>query len=193
MDMPQRWNIDPEPNEIKAGGCGGVAFRQEWELPVTKDFLIAFFTDVFENHWQELRYGPLVPGAAYEIMCAAGPSRFSVSGGYLTIFFSKGGHFHLCVDGPEEPTEHLEPRRPSRAVIFRALTRERHPVTWGFEMWNGKGMSMIALFFPNPFLTDEDTNEPEPKWERLQTWRAISKKWLGREPEALDEQGRGFA
>ena len=201
MEIARRiegWDIDPEPVTVKAPSCGGVASRHEWSLPVTQDFLVAFLTDVFENHWSGLRYGPLIPGAAYEIMCVAPPSRITVRDGYLTVFFSKGGHFHLCVGetmGPSyAPTtpEIRAHRKPSRAIMYRGLLRDGSPLTWGFEMWNGKEEPMISIFFPNPFVTDEDTAEDTPVWERLQAWRAISKKWLGREPDALDEQCKGL-
>ncbi len=201
MEMPRKiegWNIDPEPVLVPAPSCGGVAARHEWILPDTQDFLVAFLTDVFENHWNGLRYGPLIPGAAYEIMCVTPPSRITVRDGYLTVFFSKGGHFHLCVGEtmgpPFAPTtpEIRAHRKPSRAIMYRGLLKDGSPLTWGFEMWNGKDEPMISIFFPNPFVTDEDTAEDEPVWERLQAWRAISKKWLGREPESLDEQCKGF-
>lgn len=192
------WSIDPEPRVIKSPSCGGVAFRHEWELPVEQDFLVEFLSDVFENHWDGLRYGPLVQGGAYEIMCVAPPSRITVHDGYLTVFFSKGGHFHLCVGdnfGPEyaRTTEEIrEHRKPSRAVMYRGVLKDGNPITWGFEMWNGKNESMISIFFPNPFITDEDGMEPEPVWERLATWRAISRKYLGLEAQALDEQAKGL-
>jgi hypothetical protein len=59
-------------------------------------------------------------------------------------------------------------------------------------MWNGKGEPMISIFFPNPFINDDDGLADAPEWDRLKSWRTISKKWLGREPEALDEEGQGF-
>jgi len=201
MEMPREiegWNVNPEPVKVPAPSCGGVASRHEWDLPTSQDFLVALLTDIFENHWHGLRYGPLIEGAAFEIMCVAPPSRITVNDGYLTVFFSRGGHFHLCVGESMGPTfapttpEVRAHRKPSRAIIYRGLLRDGPPLTWGFEMWNGKNEQMISIFFSNPFVTDEDTAENEPVWERLQMWRAISKKWLGREPEALDEQCKGF-
>ncbi|MEQ1669407.1 MAG: hypothetical protein ABL893_00975 [Hyphomicrobium sp.] len=197
-ELPKVWNIDPEPKVIKSPSCGGVAFRHEWELPVDQDFLVMFLTDVFENHWDGLRYGPLIQGAAYEIMCVAPPSRVTVQDGYLTIFFSKGGHFHLCVGDNFGPSfartsdEMRSHRKPARAIMYRGTLKDGSPVTWGFEMWNGKNEPMISIFFPNPFVTDEDGLEPEPVWPRLGTWRIISKKYLGLEPQALDMQASGL-
>ena len=66
------------------------------------------------------------------------------------------------------------------------------PLTWGFEMWNGKGENGLSIFFPSPFLGDDDSLLATPDFRRLATWRAVAKRWLGREPEPLDEQGAGF-
>lgn len=83
-------------------------------------------------------------------------------------------------------------RKPSKAQIFRRYGNDEKPNSWGFEMWNGHGEPMISIFFPNPFLSDQDTLPDVPDFSRLASWRAISKRWLGREPEARDEQGKGF-
>ena len=48
------------------------------------------------------------------------------------------------------------------------------------------------MFFPNPFLNDDDTLADPPEFSRLATWRAIAGRWLGRAPETLDEEGMGF-
>ena len=63
---------------------------------------------------------------------------------------------------------------------------------WGFEMWNGKGENGLSVFFPSPFLEDDDSLPETPDFSRLATWRSIARRWLGREPETIDEQGTGF-
>ena len=112
--------------------------------------------------------------------------------------FGHGGHFHLCIGenrgseaSPTEPALRAH-RRPSRAQIFRGYDASAKPLTWGFEMWNGKGENGLSIFFPSPFLGDDDSLPEVPDFRRLATWRAIAKRWLDREPEALDEQGAGF-
>lgn len=191
------WRIGPEPSEVELRE-DGARKREIWRLPVEETFLDAFLRDVFEQHWQGIRFGPLIQGAAYEWRCPSAPTRIGLLDGYLTIMFASGGHFHLCIGenkGPERaptPPDLRRHRKPSKAQIFRGFGSDGKPVTWGFEMWNGKGEPMISIFFPNPFINDDDSLAETPQWERLATWRTVSKKWLAREPEALDEQGTGF-
>ena len=59
-------------------------------------------------------------------------------------------------------------------------------------MWNGKGENGLSIFFPSPFLGDDDSLLDAPDFSRLAAWRSIAKRWLGREPEVLDEEGAGF-
>ncbi|MFD1333013.1 hypothetical protein ACFQ4O_13490 [Methylopila musalis] len=179
-------------------GDGGALTREIWSLPAEEPTLEAFLRDVFENHWQSVRFGPLIEGAAYEWKCPSAPQSIGLLDGYLTVMFGSGGHFHLCI-GENRGSERfpVSPaltarRKPSKAQLFRGYGRDGRPVTWGFEMWNGAGEPMISIFFPNPFIEDDDSLSETPDFTRLATWRAISRRWLGRAPEAIDEQGRGF-
>lgn len=191
------WGLSPDPTEVKRTEAGAVS-REIWALPAEEAFLEAFLTDVFCNHWKDLRFGPLIEGAAYELQPVAAPSKLGVMDGYLTIFFPMGGHFHICIGenngSPSHPTppELKARRKPSKAQMFRSYGRDGKPVTWGFEMWNGQGEPMISIFFPNPFIEADDSLSETPDFARLTTWRAVSKTWLGREPEAIDEEGEGF-
>jgi hypothetical protein len=176
----------------------GARSREYWELPLNEDFLQAFLRDIFESHWRGIRFGPLIQGAAYEWRCPTEPTQITLSDGYLTVLFGGGGHFHLCIGenkgserAPTSP-ELRAHRRPSKAQIFRGFGADGKPVTWGFEMWNGKNEPMISIFFANPFIDDDDSLADEPQWDRLAMWRRVSKTWLGREEEALDAEGRGF-
>lgn len=191
------WAIAPEPSETRRHPHGARA-REIWALPAEEAFLDAFLRDVFENHWRGIRFGPLIEGAAYEWKCPTPPEQISLLDGYLTVMFGNGGHFHLCIgenlgaEAHPTPPELTARRKPSRAEMFRGFGPDGCPVTWGFEMWNGAGEPMISIFFPNPFIEDDDSLSETPDFTRLAAWRAISKRWLGREREALDEQGRGF-
>lgn len=191
------YRIAPEPSHVERKDDGALS-RECWDLPLDENFLHAFLSDVFTTHWQGLCFGPLIQGAAYEMRCPGPPSRISLVDGYLTVMFGRGGHFHLCIGenrGPERaptPPELRAHRRPSKARIFRGYGGDGKPVTWGFEMWNGRNEPMISIFFPNPFINEDDSLAHEPQWSRLATWRAIARRWLGREPEAIDEEGAGF-
>ena len=191
------WGVSPDPTEVKKRDDGAIT-RQIWALPAEEKFLQAFLTDVFENHWKGLRFGPLIEGAAYEWQPPGPPTGVTLFDGYLTILFGHGGHFHLCIGENNGSPAHPTPadlkarRKPSKAQMFRGFGRDGKPVTWGFEMWNGQGEPMISIFFPNPFIEDDDSLSETPDFSRLKTWRAVAEKWLGRAPESLDEEGAGF-
>jgi hypothetical protein len=195
--MIREWTIEAEPVRIKAGGCGTVE-REIWALPVEEEFLKAFLSDIFSNHWQGICFGPIIEGAAYEWRCPSAPERISLADGYLTVMFGTGGHFHLCIGenkGPASfptPPELKHRRRPSKAQLFRAFGRDGKPVSWGFEMWNGSDEPMVSIFFPNPFIEADDRLSDVPDFSRLATWRSVTAKWLNRPPEQLDEEGAGF-
>lgn len=191
------WQIESEP-DVERHEDGRVS-RELWVLPAEEAFLEAFLRDVFESHWDGVVFGPLIEGAAYEWKCPSKPRSVTLFDAYLTVHFGKGGHFHLCIGdnkGSEShptPADLRERRKPSKAQIFRRFDRHGHPISWGFEMENGHGEPMVTIFFPSPFLTDDDGIPEAPDFTRLATWRAIARKWLDREAEALDETGRGYA
>lgn len=61
-----------------------------WPLPLDRNYLRALFTELFEQHWDKLSWGPLIPGAAYELNCPDVPERISFSDlDYLTKHFRK--------------------------------------------------------------------------------------------------------
>lgn len=195
--IEKNWNLSSDPSHVDLKD-DGTPRRQYWTVPLDEEFLHAFLGDLFEKHWQGLCFGPLIEGAAYEMRCPGPPTRISLLDGYLTVMFGLGGHFHLCI-GENKGSERFPVsaelrahRRPSKTHIFRGFGADGKPVTWGFEMRNGKDEPMISIFFPNPFINEDDSLADEPKWERLATWRAVSKKWLGREAEPLDTEGVGF-
>ena len=169
-----------------------------WPLPLDEEYLKELLTYIFENYWDQIIFGPLIEGAAYELTCPSKPSRISFFDGYLTVSFG-GPHFHLCVgenNGSREsptPQELKARRKPSAAQIFRRIDKHGAPISWGFEMRNGADQPMISIFFASPFLSAGDQIPEEPQWERLAMWRDISKRYLDREPEKIDQSGRGYA
>ncbi len=174
-----------EPTLIEKDGR---VVRQQWDLPTDEAYLKAFLTDIFENYWDRIVFGPLIDGAAYEMQCSRAPTRSDLSNGYLTLWFG-GTHFHICIgDVPGAPDN-----RPAAARIFRMIDKAGAPSSWGFEMRNGKNESMMAIFFQSPFLSRDDGIEDEPHWERLAMWREVSARYLGREPEDYDMSGKGFS
>ncbi|MBB4211505.1 hypothetical protein EV659_105193 [Rhodothalassium salexigens DSM 2132] len=174
--------------------------RQEhvWSLPVDEAFLDGFLRHLFETHHDKLTFGPMIQGAAYEMKAPGKPKRITLGDGYWTVFWHGGGHFHLCLGTnygtPDHPTPPalIAKRRPGRAELFRGLDRAGHPVTWGFRMFNGDKDPQITIFFPNPFITDEDEIAAAPDWSRLALWHEILERYTGHAPDGLDTTGKGF-
>lgn len=181
-----------EPSEISRADDGAPR-RELWALPTDPAVLETFLREMFETGWPDIRFGPIIEGAAYEWRCPAAPAAITLHDGYLTVMFPGGGHFHLCIgDTMAAPPELRARRRPGAARLFRGFGRDGKPCSWGFEMENGAGDPMLSIFFPNPFIEHDDSLAAAPDWSRLAMWRRVAARWLGRAPEALDEQGRGF-
>ncbi len=169
-------------------------------FPLSTDeaFLLGLLKDVFENHWQNIVFGPLIQGAAYELRCTAPPHGIALLDGYLTIHFGRS-HFHLCIGENKgssrspTPPELRAHRRTRRAELFRGLDRAGAPVNWGLRLVNGAGEEQMTVFFPNPFLSDDDGILSEPDWTRLAMWEDFGRRYLNREPDGKDRMGRGFA
>lgn len=171
---------------------------ERFRLPLEEAFLCDLLTDVFATHWHEIIFGPLIQGAAYEIRCPNAPQSITLLDGYMTVQFG-GTHFHLCIGenlGPRSsptPEALRRHRRTAAAEFFRGLDRHGAPVTWGLRLSNGAGEQQITIFFPNPFLTDDDGLREQPDWSRLAAWDRLRARWLGiPEPDPFDRSGRGF-
>lgn len=168
-----------------------------WRLPVEEAYLRGLLSDIFRRYWSSIIFGPLIEGAAYEFRCPREPKSIDLLDGYLTVHFG-GTHFHLCIGenrGSESrpiPEALRAHRRPSRAEFFRGLDQDGAPINWGFRMFNGKSEPQITIFFPNPFLTDDDGIADHPDWSRLAMWEDVAQRYLGRAPDPRDRSGKGF-
>ena len=155
--------------------------------------------DLFENHWREITFGPLIQGAAWEMRAAQAPTTISMFDGYLTIAFGVP-HFHLCIGehkgsraSPVSP-ELAHHRRTARAELYRRISRDGTPVSWGLRLYNGKSEQQITVLLPNPFI-DHDTDKlrQAPEWSALDLWDRLRAEFLGLpEPDPFDRAGRGF-
>ena len=178
-------------------GSANQGWSEVWALPTDESFLYGLLEDLFSNHWRSIVFGPLIQGAAYEFRCPGAPKSIDLLDGYMTVHFG-GTHFHLCIGDnlgtANNPTpDHLRRhRRPSRAEFFRGLDRQGAPINWGFRMVNGMGEPQITVFFPNPFLTDDDGIAEVPDWSRLAVWETVARRYLDRDPDPRDRTGRGF-
>lgn len=175
----------------------GRATGERWSAPLDQDWLEGFLRDVFEDHHEGLSFGPIIEGAAYEMRPPGKPQRVTVSDGYLTVFYGRQGHFHLCIGRNEGAQTSggealIRRRAPGKAEFFRGFDRDGAPVMWGFRMRNGAEEPMLDLFFPNPFITDDDQLADAPDWSRLATWEHVRNRWIGAPDDGRDRLGKGF-
>jgi hypothetical protein len=168
-------------------------------LPTDEETLAALLRDLFENHWREITFGPIIEGAAYEFKAPSPPSHIGFFDGYLTIAFG-ASHFHICIGAHKGARSNPAPpalarhRRTSRAEFYRRLGRSGAPVSWGLRLFNGEGEQQITILLPNPFL-DQDSDKilKVPDWRHLALWDRLRARWLGLdEPDPLDRSGDGF-
>jgi hypothetical protein len=156
-------------------------------LSTEPDLLIRLLTDLFENHWSEIFFGPCIQGAVFEYRAQARP-RISLLDGYMTIDFGDW-HCHLCI-GPHEgsprnptPPEIAAWRRASKAGFFRHLNQENAPTSWGIRLWNGRDEQMITFFLPNPYY-DEQMHRQKPDWGKLELWNRLRANYADLPPDA---------
>lgn len=170
-----------------------------YPLPTDEASLEELLTDVFQNYWQDITFGPIIQGAAWEIKAPCAPTTIGVLDGYITIAFG-ATHFHLCIGltkgTKRAPTSEAlaKHRRTARAELYRRFNRSGEPNSWALRLFNGHGEQQATILLPNPFLapaTDKVLKVPD--WSRLALWDHLRAKWLGlTEPDPLDRSGRGF-
>jgi len=168
-------------------------------LPTDPTSLESLLRDIFENHWRDVVFGPIMPGAAWEMRADAAP-KISLFDGYLTVAFGVP-HFHICIGetkgAPNRPTppEVSADRRTARAELYRTRRRSCVPMSWGVRLYNRLGDQQITIFLPNPFLDPEtDRFLKEPDWSRLALWDKLRARWFGlTEPDPVDRSASRWA
>jgi hypothetical protein len=175
------------------------AMLDVFDLPVDEASLLELLRDLFENHWRDITFGPIVQGAAWEIRAPAAPTHVGMLDGYLTVAFG-ASHFHLCIGPtkgmPRSPTPEslARHRRTARAELYRQLGDGGAAMSWGLRLFNGGGEQQVTVLLPNPFL-DTASGKPlrEPEWSHLALWDRLRARWLGLvAPDPVDRLGRRF-
>lgn len=154
-------------------------------LPCDEASLTALLRDLFEAHWDEIVFGPIIQGAAWEIRAPLAPTYVGVLDGYLTVAFG-ASHFHLCVGPTKGPRHDPTPpalarrRQTARAELYRRPDRSGAPTSWGLRLFNGEGEQQMTILLPNPFLSpDRDKVRKTPDWSRLALWDELRARWAG--------------
>jgi hypothetical protein len=192
------------PDQIDSNRMAAASYRTTEQthddlevFPVGADeaMLVEVLSDLFENHWRDITFGPLIQGAAYELRAEASP-RLGMLDGYLTIDLGRS-HFHLCIGEHRGSTSRpvdaalAKRRRCAHAELQRQWV-DGAPRTWMFRLFNGEGVQQLTVLLPNPFLDDESQPLDEPDWSRLELWDALRLRLLSLPPDDVDRQGTGF-
>ena len=170
---------------------------EQFVLPDDHASLEELLRDLFQNHWREITFGPVIEGAAWEFTAPGAPTTLGMLDGYLTVAFGTS-HFHLCIGptqgiGAKKTPAHLaEHRKTSRAVLFRSLDPDGVPKSWGLRLWNGAGEQQLTVYLPNPLLTPDGQPAKTPDWSRLALWDALRKRWTGAAPDPRDRTAKYF-
>ncbi|MFN0089540.1 MAG: hypothetical protein ACKVWR_04605 [Acidimicrobiales bacterium] len=152
--------------------------------------LLGLLRELFVTWWRDIRFGPLIQGAAYELRLG-GPARLAMLDGYVTIDVG-AGHLHLCIgEHRAAPAELARRRRCARAELYR-IWLDGAPTSWGFRMFNGDDHQQLNVLLPNPFLDAVDRPLPRPDWGKLACWDALRARFLGLGQDAGDRLGREF-
>jgi hypothetical protein len=174
----------------------GMGTLEIFPLPTDEETLRTFLTEVFTDYWDQIRFGPLIQGAAWEIAVREAPRKISMLDGYLTIDCGHW-HFHLCIgEHTGSPGHPVDPelahhRRTGRAELYRNVS-PGFPTSWAARLLNGAGEEQITIFLPNPFLSDEMQLLPEADWSRLGLWDHLRRRYLGLDPDPRDRSGTHF-
>jgi len=75
---------NPNPAIVDADGGGR---EQVWPLPTDEQSLLDLIHLCFEQYWDDIWFGILVQGAAWEVAAPNPPKRISMYDGYATVDF----------------------------------------------------------------------------------------------------------
>ena len=165
-------------------------------IPLGPTTLLDILTLLFEEHWHEIHFGPLIQGAVFELAASSKP-RLTMLDGYLTVDLG-GPHVHLCIgEHRGSPGHPVDPklayrRRCSQAELQRQWI-DGAPRTWMFRMFNGDGDQMITVLLPNPFLSNDQQLLDAPDWSRLAVWDRLRADFLALPPDPADRLATEFA
>ena len=181
----------PAPEIVREAGVGVLEL---WPIDPAEHVLHRLLADLFEDHWAEITFGPLIQGAAWEIRAASRPEKLVLFDGYLTVDFGNL-HFHLCIGehrgdpGRETPPELALERRTRRAELFRRINQDGTPDTWGLRLINGRGEQQLTVLLPNPFVGEDSKFRARPDWSQLRLWDRLRLDYLGIGPDERDRSG----
>jgi hypothetical protein len=166
--------------------------EQRWPLPADEKNLLELIHLCFDEYWDDIWFGIIMEGAAWEVAAPNAPVRISMYDGYATIDFGRW-HFHLCIGEHTESGPELgRIRTCASAEMYRRIGGDGSPTSWGVRLYNGRDEQMMTLLLPNPFLTNKQQLRDEPAWQQLELWDRLRDHFLGLGPDPTDRSGKGF-
>lgn len=176
---------DPAITETEDGGR-----EQRWPLPADEKNLLDLLHLCFDEYWDEIWFGIIMEGAAWEVAAPNAPKKIAMLDGYATVDFGRW-HFHLCIGEHKHTSPELRHVRPcARAELYRRLGRSGQPMSWGLRLYNGRDEQMMTMMLPNPFLTNDQQMRPDPVWEQLELWERLRAHFLGLDPDPFDRTAK---
>ncbi len=164
-----------------------------FDLSVESDFLYRLVSDIYDNYWDKIHFGTAVQGGVWEVRAPNAPKKIGLLDGYVTVDFGHW-HFHLCI-GLHKGTrrnpasdELARIRCTAKAELYRRLSDDGKPSSWGLRFFNGAGEQQMTVFLPNPYLTIEQKVLKELNFDHLQMWDHLRKVYLGLDPDPLDRE-----
>ncbi|OBJ71109.1 hypothetical protein [Mycobacterium sp. 1274756.6] len=166
--------------------------EQRWALPTDEQNLLNLLHLCFEEYWDDIWFGIIMEGAAWEVAAPNAPRRISMYDGYATVDFGRW-HFHLCIgEHTESGPERGRIRRCSRAEMYRRLDDADAPRSWGVRLFNGRDEQMMTILLPNPFLTNDQQLREHPDWRQLELWDRLRQVFLGLPADDRDRASLGY-
>lgn len=177
------------PSVVTEAGLGPV---QAWPLPTDEDSLWMLFKELFEEHYADIVFGVLVPGAVWEVRAPNAPKSVGLLDGYVTVDFG-AWHFHVCIGnyagGEDQGSSQWS---TARAELYRVLGKDERPRSWGVRLFNHLGHQQMTVFLPNPFLTPDGHIANAPDWSHLAVWDQLRFQYLGLDSDPFDRSGKGL-
>ncbi len=168
----------------------GNGWQIEYEFfDCQSDILACLTYTLFQENWQQIGLGHIEQGSVLELEFQEAPKKCVLYDGYLTVI-AQEWHFHLCIEetigGPngETPPELRKHRLISQAAFYRRINPQGEPRSWGIQFWNGAGEKGMTIFFPNPYVEEENLlPEGKANWDKLKLYNELREIYvLGQKP-----------
>ena len=154
-------------------------------LPADEASLEKLLRELFAEHWQDITFGPLIQGAAWEMRAARAPDVIGMMDGYLTI--GSAGRISTSASAstgepsstPSRPNWRII-AAPSRAELYRRHQPRRHAGLLGTAPLQRQGRAADHRAAPQPVSRPRRQDAENARSGRGSTlWDRLRAQWLG--------------